>query len=827
MKKTTQFFQLNKILLGLTLVLSFASYAQVKETFSPRFNQTVKGDITIIANNMISRTSTGDYTGNSGNHSYSNNVYVDIDSDNTTFNSSSANFSNPDPSQSCLSIRKAYLYWAAADKEPNNNLNSENQPNWNYNDIKLMLPGQTSYTTLTADDVIFRGRDTHFSNDPYICLKDITADVLAVSDPYGKYQVANVEAKTGSLSGHNGGNTGTSGGWQIVFIYESPNLPSKNISLFDGYAHVSDGDSGTDKDFDIDFNGFQTISSGPVNAKVVIGALEGDRDLAGDRLQIKNPSGNFVDISAPERSSSNFFNSRITVGNSNFTDRSPASTNTLGFDAAVFDLDNGGSSNSKIGNSQNSAQIRLTSTQETYGLYLLGLSIDVWAPDMNPIEMGLTSGSNPAAPGSTLGFDFNLQNLGNDNAINLQVATILPSQLEFIPANLPNGVTYSFDINTRELIFFIPDGNLNVGSPLFNVGFDLKVKEECYFLEENCDLSFEIQFDATYNGILNPSLQNTLSSASIDNCNVGVQDPTIINVIQPSEATWASAENDLDRIVDCNDPASLVAAQSLEPITDKCDFTYTKVSGSFVSDQNCSNSGTYTNTWTFTDACGRTSSEYVQTISVGNTNGPDFNELELPENITVQCDAIPDAPALTTSVSCGTANISYNEIKTDGSCLNQFTLTRVWTATDDCNNTNEHTQIITVLDTTDPVLTIPNDETLECGDSTDPANTGIATATDSCGDVSISFVDAFVDICGDGNIFNRNSSATGTTMITRTWTATDACGNTTSADQIITVQDSVNPILTVPNNETVACGDSINPANTGTATATDTCGDVT
>ncbi|MAB47910.1 MAG: hypothetical protein CMC05_04690, partial [Flavobacteriaceae bacterium] len=703
MKTLLKEIRFRNLILSLTFLLGNYAIAQVQQPFSPRFNQTVKGDFTMIANNMLSRSATSNYNGSSGNHNFTDNVYVDIDGNtgigSTTFNSSNATFDNPEPTLSCLSIRKAYLYWAAADKEPNsNNLNSDNQPNWNYNDVKLMLPGETNYNTYTADEVIFRGRDTHFSNDPYICVKDITSQVTNLSNPYGTYQVANVEAKTGSLTSHPNGNTGTSGGWQIVFVYESPLLPSKNISLFDGYAHVTSSVN----DFDINFNGFQTIPIGPVNTKIMIGSLEGDRDLSGDRLQIQNVVGNFVDISAPQRASTNFFNSRITIGNTDFTNRTPASLNTLGFDAAVFDLNNGGVFNTIIGNNQTSATLRLTSNQETYGLYLLGLSVDVWAPDLNPIEMTLNSGMNPANPGDNLGFSFDIMNNGNDNAVNLQVSTILPPQVQFNGAdNLPLGVTYTYNATTGELTFFVADGLVNVLSPELNIDFDIIVKDECYFLEDSCDLSFDLQFEATYNGILNPNTQNTLSSATLDNCQVGLQDPTSIIVNQPDAAVWVNPANDLDRTINCDDSDGLNAAQLLEPATDKCNFTLNKTSGSFVADPNCPSTGTYTNTWTFTDACGRTSPQYVQVITIADPDGPTFNET-LPSDVSVECDDIPDAPTLTAATSCGTVTVDYNEVRTDGTCDNDYTLTRTWTATDACGNETVHTQVITVQDTVAP-----------------------------------------------------------------------------------------------------------------------------
>ncbi len=97
--------------------------------------------------------------------------------------------------------------------------------------LKSCFPEKPLIQPLTADDVIYRGRDFHFSNDPYVCFKDITADVMALPNVYGTYQVANVEGKTGDLMAHGGGSPGTSGGWQIVFVYESPDLPYKKYNF--------------------------------------------------------------------------------------------------------------------------------------------------------------------------------------------------------------------------------------------------------------------------------------------------------------------------------------------------------------------------------------------------------------------------------------------------------------------------------------------------------------------------------------------------------------------------------------------------------------------
>ncbi|MEY8867905.1 hypothetical protein AB9K24_00260, partial [Meridianimaribacter flavus] len=90
----------------------------------------------------------------------------------------------------------------------------------------------------------------------------------------------------------------------------------------------------------------------------------------------------------------------------------------------------------------------------------------------------------------------------------------------------------------------------------------------------------------------------------------------------------------------------------------------------------------------------------------------------------------------TATDSCGSVTVTYSDSVAAGSCGNTQTITRTWTATDDCGNDVSQDQIINVIDTTDPVLTVPATTNVECGDSIDPSQTGNATATDSCGSVT-------------------------------------------------------------------------------------------
>src|SRR5205823_6020079 len=148
---------------------------------------------------------------------------------------------------------------------------------------------------------------------------------------------------------------------------------------------------------------------------------------------------------------------------------------------------------------------------------------------------------------------------------------------------------------------------------------------------------------------------------------------------------------------------------------------------------------------------------------------------------------------------CGTVSISYSDAVSNN-CAGTRVISRTWTALDQCGNSSSCVQIITVRDTTAPTINCPADVVLECPSTQTTTNfTGMATATDGCGSVSISYSDAVTTNCG----FSR--------VISRTWTAIDQCGNSRSCVQTITVRDTTAPTITCPANVVLEC-----PANTAT-----------
>ena len=125
--------------------------------------------------------------------------------------------------------------------------------------------------------------------------------------------------------------------------------------------------------------------------------------------------------------------------------------------------------------------------------------------------------------------------------------------------------------------------------------------------------------------------------------------------------------------------------------------------------------------------------------------------------------------------------MTYADVSIPGGCPQEETITRTWTATDNCGNTSACDQIIEIEDTTPPVFTIPAmDEVIECDLATNGANLTAwlmsnagAAADDNCGAVTLSTVGlTSTVICGNAITYSV------------TIRATDECGNSQMILQI-------------------------------------------
>ena len=319
---------------------------------------------------------------------------------------------------------------------------------------------------------------------------------------------------------------------------------------------------------------------------------------------------------------------------------------------------------------------------------------------------------------------------------------------------------------------------------------------------DNCDADVEITYsEVRTDGNCPDNYTLTRTWTATDNCGNASTQTQVITIQDTTDPVLSGVPGDIT--VECDN----VPAAASPTATDNCDadveITYSEVR----TDGNCPDNYTLTRTWTATDNCGNASTQ-TQVITIQDTTDPVLSGV--PGDITVECDNVPDAASPTATDNCDAdVEITYSEVRTDGNCPDNYTLTRTWTATDNCGNASTQTQVITIQDTTDPVLSgVPGDITVECDNVPDAAS---PTATDNCdADVEITYS----EVRTDGNCPDNYT-------LTRTWTATDNCGNASTQTQVITIQDTTDPVLSgVPGDITVECD---NVPDAASPTATDNC----
>jgi hypothetical protein len=318
---------------------------------------------------------------------------------------------------------------------------------------------------------------------------------------------------------------------------------------------------------------------------------------------------------------------------------------------------------------------------------------------------------------------------------------------------------------------------------------------------------------------------------AVDDCGNRSQEISLLMVMIDDEAPEIVCPP--DTVIACGqsiDPALL----GLATATDNCDPTV-DITYEDSGEVDFCEGGTIERTWKATDGCGNVDS-CVQVITIL----PDIVRptiafkpeiaAQFPNGIVIKdcTDSLPSISEMAGWVNAidncdEEPSIEVIETTENADCLEDgyFRLiTCKWVAIDRCGNASDTLVLeVQVIDTIPPVIECPENITADCNTDLNPLTNpemGVATATDLCdSDPVITYTDSgFPDYCGGSTI-------------TRTWFATDACGNVDSCVQTITIlPDTIAPEIEVcPSDLAFSCNPETVPGpDPGSVLAFDNCG---
>ncbi len=401
---------LASLVIGL-LVAGASTGAAAERDFSLRYSSNVNGQITIAANTIMRcPTDTVDPLMNSGctgaqagTNARNNNSFdmqwLDVDSDSSTFTSSSADLAVPAGSR----VLFAGLYWTGLNKKGEaitgaNGFKAvpRDPPSIAaIGTVKVKGPGASAYTSVTAASADVNTASIAVSGG-YGAFADVTSIVTAAGS--GTYTVADVQTGTG-------GNAFA--GWSLVVAYSDPDQPLRNLSVFDGLKVVS----GTQQ-IDIPLSGFKTPSAGSVSTTVGVVAAEGDAGAAGDYLTVNDRL--LTDAVHP---ANNTENSTIANRGTQVSTKAPDWRNNLGYDSSLFSADG------FLPNGSNFAIFRAKTSGDTYAPQAITFATEMFSPN---VTLTKTSPAGQDVPGATKTYTITATNAGAADATNAIITDPMP-----------------------------------------------------------------------------------------------------------------------------------------------------------------------------------------------------------------------------------------------------------------------------------------------------------------------------------------------------------------------------------------------------------------
>ncbi len=309
------------------------------------------------------------------------------------------------------------------------------------------------------------------------------------------------------------------------------------------------------------------------------------------------------------------------------------------------------------------------------------------------------------------------------------------------------------------------------------IGVEDNCDENAYWLETGIDVTLEVECP-------NVALI-TCTFTPYDNCgNAGESMNAYIYLVDLTAPVLTNPTE--DEFIECDEEAS-----GWQPIfDDECNDDITVLPASSIESDGCTT--IISQSWTATDPCGN-ATVVTHTITITDETDP---IVIAPESTTINCYEELVWASAEYSDNCDLElDITIADDTLQGDCPAEYVVTRTWTATDNCGNNASASSSITVVDNDAPYFTsVPDSITVEC-DEDIPAST--ATADDLCSDVEVT----------QSEFWYYESDCY--SLLYRTFVAEDACGNSTSYTQVITVVDTTAPVITGAPEIEVTCEEFI------------------
>ena len=186
-----------------------------------------------------------------------------------------------------------------------------------------------------------------------------------------------------------------------------------------------------------------------------------------------------------------------------------------------------------------------------------------------------------------------------------------------------------------------------------------------------------------------------------------------------------------------------------------------------------------------TDACGE-SSQCTVALTGNDVTPP---SIVCPANTIIGCTAdvpFPDLSQVIASDGCGVDSKQLqNEVISNVSCSNVYTMTRTFTAADAAGNSVQCAQIIEVKDSIGPSIVCPRNFDVNCPSNIPSPELNLVIIADDCGNVNIQKFHI------RDSIINRTCA--NRYAVDRKFGSMDECGNMKMCSQIITVTDPLPP----------------------------------